>query len=259
MYGKVLSRKPMLFFQCVPPYTLADEASAAQRERLSHIGAELHEGSVYYYWWAFLRWNEAYRACCESGGASPMAPLYADFGDVRDGSFWKWWIGGGRMLFCEPPDDQIIPCLTPADAPNDESRVLLSIPVTGDLERTMAELRKKLRPSFEMERKRRKEAGLSHAGFSRAKYQVVGKAVPEALYAILKVWEAKQADPDASNYEIGVRSGIVGRMADNSQSADLLNVVGATVSRHIRDAKALIANVGEGRFPDKSMPKVGKR
>ena len=38
-YSKVLSNKPMLYFQCVPPYTLADEASGAQREKLSAIGA----------------------------------------------------------------------------------------------------------------------------------------------------------------------------------------------------------------------------
>jgi hypothetical protein len=249
-YSKVLSSKPMLYFQCVPPYTLADEASAAQREKLSFIGAELHEGSVYYYWWAFLRWNGDYRECCENGGAGPMAALYADFGDVRDSSFWNWWIKGGRLLFCEPPDE---PILRPPHIPpetDDSNRVTLNIPVTGDIDRTMAELRKLLKPAFDKERRRRKDAGESWQGQSRARYQVLRTPYPEALYQCLKVWEAKQKEPALSNFVIGINAGL----AKESKSPDLINVVGATVGRYLREAEALIYNAGHGRFPDKTRP-----
>lgn len=253
-YAKVIDNKPVLYFQYVPPYTLKDQASSEQLKRLSYIGAELHEGSVYYYWWAFLRLNAEYIECCENGGAGRMAALYEDFGDVRSNSFWNWWIGGGRMLFCEPPEDEI---LSPPHIPADDdasNRVLLSIPVTGDLDRTMTELRKILKPAFDEERKHRRENGQSESGYSRARYQVRKNTTPESLYARLKVWEAKKNNPDASNFVIGVESGIVDRLADNSGSADLTNVVGATVSRYIKEAKALIYNVGEGRFPDFSGP-----
>lgn len=249
-YSKVLSNKPMLYFQCVPPYTLADEASAAQREKLSFIGAELHEGSVYYYWWAFLRENSDYLACCENGGEGPMAELYADFGDLREKSFWQWWIKGGRLLFCEPPDE---PILRPPHIPpetDDSNRVTLSIPVTGDIDRTMAELRKLLKPAFDEERKRRKEAGISKLGQSRAKYQVHKTPYPESLYQILKVWNERKKDLSLSLFEVGMNAGL----STETRSDDLVNVVGATVSRYLREAEALIYNVGQGRFPDKTRP-----
>lgn len=249
-YSKVLSNKPMLYFQCVPPYTLSDEASAAQREKLSVIGAELHEGSVYYYWWAFLGQNHDYIACCDNGGTGPMAEIYADFGDLREKSFWQWWIKGGRMLFCEPRDEPILrqPHIPPDT--DDSNRVTLSIPVTGDIDRTMAELRKLLKPAFDEERKQRKNAGLSPQGQSRARYQVYKTPYPEALYQCLKVWTAKQKEPSLSNFEIGLNAGL----AKESRSDDLVNVVGATVGRYLRDAEALIYNVGHGRFPDKTRP-----
>ncbi len=254
MYSKILDNRPTLYFQCVPPYTVADEASADRRQKLSHIGAELHEGSVYYYWWAFLRWNEAYLDCCENVGTGPMAALYADFGDVRDKSFWEWWISGGRLLFCEPPDEQIINCILPSHAPTDDNRVLLSIPITGDIDRTMAEIRKRIRPAFVRERKERQKAGISLKGHSRAKYQVHKTPVPEALYTRFKVWKAFRENPHASHFAIGDEAGIVERLDNPEKSADLINVVGATVGRYLRDAESLIYNVGEGRFPDTTRP-----
>jgi len=249
-YSKVLSNKPMLYFQCVPPYTRDDEASAAQSKKLSFIGAELHEGSVYYYWWAFLRENAAYAAFCDNPDDGPMAQIFEDFGDLRGQSFWKWWIGGGRMLFCEPSDEPILKEPLPLGISNDGSRVTLSIPVTGDIDRTMAELRKLLKPAFEMEQERRQKLGISTSGQSRAKYQVYKTPHPLALYRCLKVWRMRQENPKISNFEIGVKAGL----AKKSESADVINVVGAKVGRYLREAEALIYNVGFGRFPDKTRP-----
>jgi hypothetical protein len=249
-YSKVLSKKPMLYFQCVPPYTLADEASAAQREKLSGIGAALHEGSVYYYWWAFLRLNADYIACCESGGEGPMAKLYADFGDLREKPFWDWWIDGGRLLFCEPPDEQILsPPHIPPERDN-SNRVTLSIPVTGDLDRTLAELRKKLKPAFDLARKKRKKRDDSNVEQSGAKYKVWTTPYPMSLFVTLKVWKQYLKGEHISLFDLASRVGLV----KESESIDLVNTVGATVSRHLREAEALIYNVGQGRFPDKTRP-----
>lgn len=249
-YSKVLSNKPMLYFQCVPPYTRDDEASAAQSKKLSFIGAELHEGSVYYYWWAFLRENADYAAFCDNPGDGPMAEIFKDFGDLRKIRFWDWWIGGGRMLFCEPSDEPILKEPLPLGISNDGNRVTLSIPVTGDIDRTMAELRKLLKPAFEMEQKRRQNLGISTSGQSRAKYQVHKTPYPLALYNCLKVWQVKQLYTNISNFEVGEKAGLV----KHSKSADLINTVGATVGRYLREAEALIYNVGFGRFPDKTRP-----
>ena len=52
--------------------------------------------SPYYWWWAYLRRNSDYLACCERGGMGEMAELYRDFGDVRQDDFHGWWTADGR-------------------------------------------------------------------------------------------------------------------------------------------------------------------
>ncbi len=51
---------------------------------------------TYYWWWAYLRRSQAYLQCCAEGGTGPLADLYADFGDVREADFHKWWTAGQR-------------------------------------------------------------------------------------------------------------------------------------------------------------------
>ena len=59
--------------------------------------------SPYYWWWAYLRRSEACLKCCEQGGKGKLAKLYADFGDVREDNFKKWWTTDdrGAKLFGE--------------------------------------------------------------------------------------------------------------------------------------------------------------
>ena len=61
--------------------------------------------SPYYWWWAYLRRSEAYLKCCEQGGKGKLAKIYADFGDVREDNFKKWWTSKdqGAKLFGEQP------------------------------------------------------------------------------------------------------------------------------------------------------------
>ena len=66
------------------------------------------QNTVYYWWWAYLKRNADYIACCESAGKGKLASLYADFGDVRGEDFKAWWtfkVDGedrGAYLFAEP-------------------------------------------------------------------------------------------------------------------------------------------------------------
>ena len=45
------------------------------------------DNSVYYLWWEFLRRNEDYKKTCENGGKGKCDRLYADFGNVHEGTF----------------------------------------------------------------------------------------------------------------------------------------------------------------------------
>lgn len=254
MFEKMLYGGKSLYFRYAPPLTDLDAISDDELPNAPYVGAPKHKRSVYFYWWAFLRENEDYMACCDAGGSGSMQQLYADFGDVRGDSFMDWWRAGGRLLFCEPPEEPITTYLSPPTDQISQDRVLLSVPVTGDLERTMAEMRKILREAFEYERRRRiREEGAVDA-FSRANYPVFKKPVLTALHERLIVHQAKKENPNASLYEIGKMTGVAQRTAGVEGDAEHRNVVGASVSRSLKEAKALIYNVGSGRFPDTTPP-----
>lgn len=254
MFPKMLFRGETLYFRYAPPLTDLDEISDGELPNRPYPKAAKHERSVYFYWWAFLRENQAYLACCEAEGKGPMSELYADFGDVRGDSFMDWWRSGKRLLFCEPEEAKIVSYLSPPTEPIGDDRVLVSIPVTGDLDRTMAELRKMLKRAFEHERRQRSQAtGATHA-YSRARYPVFTKPVLTALHDRLIVYRARQKYPDASWYDIGVEAGFAGRTSGETGDADHRNRVRAAVGRAFAEAKALIHNVGEGRFPDTTPP-----
>ena len=226
MYEKQLISRKVLYFKHAPPITGLDDVSVEDRPNAPYHKAPPHKRSVYYYWWAFLRENKDYIKCCERRGAGPMSALYEDFGDIRSENFMAWWKRGGRDLFCEPPEDQIISYITPPIEHDNDHRVLLSIPITGDIERTFAELRQLLKPIYRVAKK--------HNTNSRARYKVHSKAVVSSLHQHLVCWQETQRDPDVTHGKI----------------AEMIGSDSDSVRRYIRQAKVLIRNVGEGRFPD---------
>ena len=64
---------------------------------------EPFKNSVYYYWWEFLKRNDAYMKCCLNKGDGKLNSLYQDFGDVFNADFKTWWNGENRgvTLFAE--------------------------------------------------------------------------------------------------------------------------------------------------------------
>ena len=245
MYEKQLLGRKVLYFKFAPPITKLDDVSDEERPNPPFRNAPPHMRSVYYFWWAFLRENKDYIECCEQTGAGPMANIYRDFGDVRSDSFMAWWRRGGRNLFCEPTQEQIISYLNPPVEHDNERRILLSIPITGDIERTFAELRQLLKPIYQ-------EARISASGNSRARYQVHSKPVLTSLHQHLLVLQAVKNNPDASHYEIAGITGVASVSVKDDY--DYKRTVSASVRRFIRQAKALVHNVGEGRFPDFTAP-----
>ena len=261
MYEKMLFGRKVLYFRYAPPLTKLD-ASDGDRPNPPFRGAPLYQCSVFYYWWAFLRENTAYLARCENcgidaasdpqnqfGGSTPdasldsMAAVCRDFGDVRGDDFMQWWASGGRLLFCEPPQEQIETFLSPPDEHDNDSRVLLSIPITADMDRTFAELRQLLRPVIETVRQNEHIA-------ERARYPVHSKPVLTSLHQHLTVWQLKKAHPDWTNYQVAVEAGIDEDASDRQGSYDDRASASSIVGRFHRKAKALIENVAEGRFPD---------
>lgn len=255
MYAKQLGRGQVLFFRYAPPLTQLDvRVDESDRPTRPHKHAKPFECSVYYFWWAFLREHAGYIACCESGGMGALADLYDDFGDVREDDFMRWWRSGARELFCEPQRGEIEFFVEPPATHDNENRLLLSLPMTGDLELTIKELRAKLKPIYARERQRMREAARASGdvdalkkGTSLARYPVHAKPVLTSLYSCLRVMQIMRTEPDLSPHEIAERAGFLNMISGREDDPSLVK---RRVRQYEHKAANLIANVAEGRFPD---------
>ena len=151
--------------------------------------------SVYYWWWAYLKRNMDYLACCESGGKGRFESFYQDFGDVRGDDFKAWWQQNNRgvSLFAEPRAEDTVRVLTAGEAVLDESEALtLSLPLNLPkrfLIRRCRELIGKIEGAKRGERYARK---------SQASYLIKGQPNIPALRRALKVYDAVQASKAAT-------------------------------------------------------------
>lgn len=238
MYEKQLIGRRPLYFRYAPPLTDLDAYSDDDLPKLPFKGALPFQRSVYYYWWLFLKENEGYIACCESGGSGEYAALYADFGDVRDDDFMRWWKRGGRLLFSIPQDDPIHVYPSAEFNMADDNRVVVSLPVDRDVDELLAELKQLLKPL-------RKQLPV-RATDKRAKYEVATRPILSSLYQHWQVWRLRKQNPEMKLHDIADEVGIA---ADDKNGNDPKQLKAIAVSRNMRQAKTLIEYVGKGIFP----------
>lgn len=210
------------------------------------------QGSVYYWWWAFLRKNVEYLACCESGGKGPMAVLYQDFGDVRNDDFKAWWSQGSRAirLFAEPAAEDVVRELQGGEAAPDQSNVLtlvfpLNLPKRY-LQKRFNQLLKKHHTG---------KQGVQYAKSSRARYKFEGQPNVPSLKLAMKVYEMKLENPKMKLWEIGnempgvIRSQKLKASDDQYTKEQKKKALASTVSRYLRRAEESIQRVGQGLSP----------
>eukprot|EP01037_Dinobryon_pediforme_P030599 gene30599-34732_t len=239
-------------FRDAPPTTGLDTATD-DRPNPPFRDAPVECRSVYYYWWAFLRENEGYMACCERGGQGEFAELFESFGDIRDDAFFTWWRKGGRHLFCEPEIGSPAVHLSPPRLIDHDNEVLVTIPITGDIDRTLAELRTLLRKAMRERREELERQG--QKDIQGAKYPVHTMPVLTSLHQTLTIWQAKKRLPEgATLVEIGREAELASTKAYGGRDAASNALAATTVSRCLKAAGRLIENVGQGRFPDTSDP-----
>ena len=210
------------------------------------------QGSVYYWWWAYLRKNADYIACCESGGSGTLSALFRDFGDVRGDDFKAWWTEGSRAirLFAEPPAQSVVRELKGGDAvPDIEESLTLVFPLTLPkryLQKRFNEL---------LTKRHTGKRGFQHAKKSRARYKFEGQPNVPALRQALLVYERRQANPKMKLWEIGnempgvIRSQKLRASDDQYTKEQKKKVLAATVSRYLRRAQESIDRVGKGLSP----------
>ena len=239
MYEKRLFSKEVLFFRYAPPFTKLDATVARPRE--PYLNADPWHCSVYYYWWAFLRESKAYRQCCENSGGGKLERLYKDFGDIHATDFSTWWVNGGRNLFCEREDERVEPYEGDYRDHNHERRVLISVPVKKNLDRTIAELRALLQHLLPNR--------IGSKGNSTAKYQVETKPVLSSLHKILTVHRLAQENKHLTQHQVADLFGYKFNGSTDADDSDVRQRKSIWVAQHVKKAATLIANVERGLFP----------
>ena len=232
----------------------------------SRLSIGYQQRSPYYWWWQYLRRNADYIACCENEGGGKLAALYADFGDVREDNFHKWWTENqrGAELFAEQPLTVTFGELAAAAdwQPHwdKETVVVVAVPLTMS-KRALKGAFAKLLDSRHSGNKSGRPSMAKLKEVSTARYKLEHNYTVSRLMTALAVydfWVEDQSKPKAERltlWEIGNALNLNKKaitLAKSNSSYERLdgrNVLGATVSRYIRQAQKIIANTAKGIFP----------
>lgn len=213
-----------------------------------------------------MRRNASYIACCEKGGKGKLAALYADFGDVREDNFHMWWTENqrGAELFAEQPlTVKFGELATAADwLPywDKETVLVVAVPLTMS-KRALKGAFAKLLDSRHTGNKSGRPSMAKLKEVSTARYKLENNYTVSGLLTALAVydlWVENQTKPKAEKlalWEIGKALNINKKAITRAESKlsyerlDGRNVLSATVSRYVKQAKAMIENTIKGKFP----------
>lgn len=210
-----------------------------------------------------MRRNSDYMRCCENGGAGELAALYADFGDLREDDFHKWWTGDDRgvRLFGEQPlSVKFCELHAPVDWQphwSNSDVLVLAVPLRMS-KRKLKGLFAKVLDARHTGKQGRQNISLQE---SSARYRLARNYTIRNLQTTLDVYDRWLANQQVAAglrqtlWQIGVDAGLSKRAAKDAVSdstQDRLvgrNLLGALVGRYVRQAKALVANSALGKFP----------
>lgn len=209
-------------------------------------------GSIYYWWWEYLKRNPEYISCCERGGEGNLADLYQDFGDVRGDNFKAWWTENSRgvNLFAEPRANDSVRALETAEPALDSNEYLtISLPLLFPKRFLQKEFKKLLALHHKGRR------GYQNAKKSQAKYRIKGQPNIPAIKQALEVYDFWLAHPEMKLWEIGnalprfQMTSKIGSDDSDSTTVHNKNILAVTVSRYLKRAKKSIASTSMGVFP----------
>lgn len=233
----------LFYFRHAPPHldrAQPEDAYSGNRSAPPYTGAQGWKCSIYYYWWRFVREVPGFREQLSQPIESlPIGSIARDFNRIFDCDFREWWRVQGRRLFCEPRKTGVRMETLPIDASCVQGSAIFSIPLNGDLEQALSELRHLLRPEMAEYQAER--------GPSRALYPVYANTAVSALHTIYTVWRTRKEHPELLNFEIiDFITGDLGKITNDPQ---MKQAKSSSVSRYVRKAECIIDYVGRGLFP----------
>ena len=204
---------------------------------------------------------------CENGGKGEYEKLYADFGNVHEGTFREWWTKDdrGARLFAEPPLPSNVVALTSEEIealPEGwESGGLLIVAIPLSLRKRF--IQQKLSKLLARHHKRKR--GQRTFRESRALYPIAAQFNIHSLKSILMLYDLRQSHPKMPLWEIGQRFNLgealtkdelkAGRGRQNYGAVEKKNVSAVAASKKLKAAKSILEGVGRGVFPTFSKDK----
>ena len=214
------------------------------------------KGSVYYWWWEYLRRHSGYQRCCEQNGTGRYADLYLKFGDVHAVDFKTWWSEGNRggQLFAEQEDQQNFAELTfeqtqALDEWNKDAMMVVLVPLTQSKRHLAKRFNALLKKRHTGERGKRLLSQSSAVCPLAAQFQI------ESLRASLAAYDIRKANPKRPLWRIALDVGLAEtvrkEIEDQKSPPDVLqrNSLAVAASRAIKRATAMIENTSKGKFP----------
>jgi hypothetical protein len=236
------------------PRTLRPRAPVSL-QRQEELSDELHaaRSSWYSLWYRALRLSDEYKHCCANNGKGRLKPLYTDFGDVVDMSFFQWWQRVGRYLFAER---KVIPKVQAYTRVRDleeithmRDRLVLEIPLNIRKSTVIRQVNKFLKDAYEGREVVPREQSTARRKLMKSKLR------KDTVRRMLDLYELKLRKPDLTLWQLGEQAGIELDLLARSTTAISMSVqqerirMGIAVSRYLNQARNLIWNATEGQFP----------
>lgn len=192
-----------------------------------------------------------------------MASLYADFGDVREEDFQKWWTTEqrGAHLFAERKLEARFGELATLDQWNpaweEDEVMIVVVPLRESNRRLKSKFAKLLDSRLQRSRGRPALAKVAQT----ARYPLARNYTVQNLERALEaydLWLANQSLPKSERktlWEIGIEMRFnrnASKQALSKSSAERLlgrNMLGAHVKRYVMQAQKIIKNIENGVFP----------
>jgi hypothetical protein len=237
------------------PRTLRPRVPAPTRERQDELSQEMRLAKSGWYglWYRCLKLSEEYQHCCKNQGKGRLKHIYGDFGDVVETPFPLWWQSVGRYLFAER---KAIPKVQSYTHRRDleeittlRDKLVLEIPLTMRKSTAVRQINKFLKEAYEGREVVPREQSTARRKLAKSKLR------KETLVKMLDLYELRYRKPELSLWQLGEAAGIeldlMARTTDGQQMTLQQERIrmGIAVSRYLSQARNLIWNATEGKFP----------
>ena len=180
-----------------------------------------------------------------------MAGLYADFGDVFELDFKTWWQDNdrGARLFAEAPLPSVRQIKQADDLQIADRMLNVSLPLELPRRFLETELKKLL------DKHHKGERGVRTNKDSTARYPVDGDFNKKTLAKCLMVHDLRLEKPELTLWQLAVEAKLGSaedrKLAEKGKHDSVVSKqnLASTVTRHLKHARQMIANSGQGRFP----------